>query len=243
MDSSSLIGQATLAEVVFNLSISFAGRFHHQRAQTKLRFHRFSRMKLSSSTIIFLVLGLLFASLTVTSSRETPAHGVPEKGWSLSRYVTCIAYHGSLYAWAIASTNSMQVLLKMLMLFMCSGRDRAMVQPEGVIYGLARVSPFTPPAPAANHHPDPPFNNPWSCPSIMYCTNIFHALSKTTPLCWCCFYLSKRVYWLSCFLINVSWCVISSQRKFSQENKIDSAKWVECIRSYNTYMEELSARI
>ncbi|THU71655.1 hypothetical protein C4D60_Mb04t03730 [Musa balbisiana] len=76
-------------------------------------------MKLSSSTIIFLVLGLLFASLTVTSSRETPAHGVPEKG-----------------------------------------RDRAMVQPEGVIYGLARVSPFTPPAPAANHHPDPPFNNP-----------------------------------------------------------------------------------
>ncbi|CAL9083945.1 unnamed protein product [Musa textilis] len=77
-------------------------------------------MKLSSSTIIFLVLGLLFASMTIiTSSRETPAHGVLEKN-----------------------------------------RDGATVQPEGVIYGLARVSTFTPPAPAANHHPDPPFNTP-----------------------------------------------------------------------------------
>ncbi|CAL9160218.1 unnamed protein product [Musa hybrid cultivar] len=76
-------------------------------------------MKLSSPTIIFLVLGLLFASMATTSSRETPTHGVREKGG-----------------------------------------DGATVQSQGVVFGLARASTFTPPAPKANHHPDPPLNNP-----------------------------------------------------------------------------------
>ncbi|RZS26094.1 hypothetical protein BHM03_00059397 [Ensete ventricosum] len=37
-------------------------------------------MKLSSFTTIFLILGLLFAFMTITSSREKPAHGVRVKG-------------------------------------------------------------------------------------------------------------------------------------------------------------------
>ncbi|URD98000.1 hypothetical protein MUK42_34983 [Musa troglodytarum] len=76
-------------------------------------------MKLSSPTVIFLVLGLLVASMTATSSRETPTHGVREQGG-----------------------------------------DGAAVQSEGVVFGLARASTFAPPAPNANHHPDPPFNRP-----------------------------------------------------------------------------------
>ncbi|CAL9050016.1 unnamed protein product [Musa banksii] len=52
-----------------------------QSARIKARFYRFSSMmKLSSPTIIFLVLGLLFASMTTTSPRETPAEGVGERG-------------------------------------------------------------------------------------------------------------------------------------------------------------------
>ncbi|RZS23784.1 hypothetical protein BHM03_00056768 [Ensete ventricosum] len=60
-------------------------------------------MKLSSPTVIFLVLGLLFASMITTSSRETPTEGIGEKGrdgapvqhqvWFLRPSKRCLLLH------------------------------------------------------------------------------------------------------------------------------------------------------
>ncbi|RWW09020.1 hypothetical protein BHE74_00033076 [Ensete ventricosum] len=121
-----------LAEVVFILSFQLLGH-------SITKAHKLSSVPqvLQNEALFFHhLLSCPRASLRFHDHHELPGDACPCRARErlvLSQYVICIAYHD---------------------------RDGAMVQPEGIVFDLTRVSTFTPPAPEGNHHPDPPFNNP-----------------------------------------------------------------------------------